>query len=150
MLFRRESINEDMTLGAPAMFCFSSHCLLSGAPDNGPPVTDPILETLTTDLGGATGTGKAGCLFSYTCFTSGESYVGLGREAILRMLITHSSHGKPEWAFRAICRIGAVTSVRLGRVTQERSLFLCAPGISPRGQALHTRHSLRLPFQLQH
>lgn len=61
--------------------------LLSGAPDNGPPVRDPILETLTMDLGGATGTGRAGCLFSYTCFTSGQSYVCLGREAILRMCI---------------------------------------------------------------
>lgn len=96
MLFRRENINEDVTLGAPDMFSFSSHCMLSGAPDNGPPVTDPILETLTMDLGGATGTGKAGCLFSYTCFTSGESYMGLGREPIVRMLITHSSRGKPE------------------------------------------------------
>lgn len=79
MLFRRESINEDVTPGAPAMFSFSSHWMLSGAPDSGPPVRDPILEALTMDLGGATGTGKAGCLLSYACFASGESYVALGR-----------------------------------------------------------------------
>lgn len=35
MLFRRESINEDVTPGAPAMLSFSSHCMLSGAQDNG-------------------------------------------------------------------------------------------------------------------
>lgn len=133
MLFKRESINEDVTQGAPAMFSFSSPCKLSRALDNGPPVRDPILETLTMDLGGATGTGKAGCLFPYTSFSPGESYVCLGRETILRVLIPHSPHGKPKWEFRAICRVGAVISVRLGKFTQKRSLFLYAPGISPRG-----------------
>lgn len=43
----QNSINEDVTLGALVMFSFSFHCV-SGAPNNGPPLTGSLLETPET------------------------------------------------------------------------------------------------------
>lgn len=48
MLFKTDSINEDVTLGALVMFSFSFHCVLSGALNNGPPLTGSLLETPET------------------------------------------------------------------------------------------------------
>lgn len=149
MLFRRESINEDVTPGAPAMFSFSSQlhaqrCSGQWATCQGP---HP----------GSTYHGPGWCywhcqgwLLALLCLLYLRRILrGPGEGGVLRMLMAHSSHGKPKWAFRAVCRIGAVTSVRLGKITQERSLFLYAPCISPLGQALHSHCSLNLHFLLQ-
>lgn len=68
MLFKTDSINEDVTLGALAMFSFSFRCILSGAPNNWPPLTGSLLETLTRGLSDTTGTNVTGCLVSYTFF----------------------------------------------------------------------------------
>jgi len=105
MLFKTDSINEDVTLGALVMFSFSSHCALSSAPNNWPPPVGPILETLTIDLSDTTGTDATGCLLSYACFTLGEPYARLRRKASLRTLIARSSHGKQKGEFSAICSI---------------------------------------------
>lgn len=103
MLFKTDSINEDVTLGATVMFSFSLHCVLGGAPNDRPPLTGPILETLTIDLSDTTGTDATGCSLSYACFILGGSYTGLRREASLRTLIAHSFHGKQKGEFSAIC-----------------------------------------------
>lgn len=48
MLFKSDSINEDVTLGALVMLAF--HCILSCAPISRPSVMGSILETLTIGL----------------------------------------------------------------------------------------------------
>lgn len=93
MLFKTDSINEDVTLGALVMFSFSCHRVPSGAP-NRPPPLGPTLETLTIDPSGTTGTDATGCWLSYARFILGESPAGLSSEASLRMLIAHSFRGK--------------------------------------------------------
>lgn len=65
MLFKTDSINEDVTLGALVMFSFSFHCVPSSAPNNRPPLLGSILETLTIDLSDTTGTDVTACLLSY-------------------------------------------------------------------------------------
>lgn len=104
MLFKTDSVNEDVTLGALLMFSWSFHRVLSGGPNNRPPLTGPSLETLTTDLSDATeGTEATGCLLSYARFTSGESYVGLrvGSGRLAHVLSTGNTKGE----FSAPCSI---------------------------------------------
>lgn len=125
LLFKTESVNEDVTLGALVMFSFSFHCVLSGASRNRPPPTGPILEILTIDLRDTTGTEATGCSLSYARFTLGESYAGLRRKASLGTLITHSFRGKQKGEFSAICGIEGCDTVRLGTTNQERSLAGC-------------------------
>lgn len=91
MLFRTDSINEDVTPGAPAVSPFNFHCLLTGAANNRPPPTGPILETLTTGLSDITGTDATGCWLSYAPFTLGALYVKESSEASLG---TFTFHGK--------------------------------------------------------
>lgn len=89
MLFKTDSINEDVTLGTPVPSNF--HCLLIGAANNRPPLMGPILETLTRGLSDITGTNATGCLLSYAPFTLGALCM---KEASLRTFTTHSFHGK--------------------------------------------------------
>lgn len=131
MLFKPGSINEDVTLGALVMFSFSSHHVLSSGPSNRPPLTGPILETLTTDLSDATGPEATGCLSSYACCTSGEPCVGLRREARLRALTAPSFHGKQKRRGQCslqYCRPWLNVRLRLRWTKKDRSQAVRSAG----------------------